>query len=193
VPELPPVLRPLAEHPDAAALFLDFDGTIAPIVSDPASARPLAGAPTVLDRLAAVLDLVAVVSGRPGAVRGQALGVRPGLRIVGLYGLEWLDEAGGVCRAPEAERWRDVVARVSDEARRDAPAGVTVEDKGLTATLHWRGHPEGEPWARAFVTAAVAGTGLVAQPGRMALELRPPLAMDKGAVVEQMGSGHATR
>ena len=62
---VPPALLPLTERPERAALFCDFDGTLAPIVADPADARPLPGATDVLGVLAGRYRLVAVVSGRP--------------------------------------------------------------------------------------------------------------------------------
>jgi trehalose 6-phosphate phosphatase len=65
-----------------------------------------------------------------------------------------------------------------------------VEPKGLTVTLHWRERPDLAPWAQRFATRTEAATGLVAQPGRMALELRPPIDADKGTVVSRLAVGH---
>src|SRR4051812_8239399 len=55
----------LGAAPARTALLCDFDGTLAPIVDDPAAAGPLPGAVEVLARLSERLGLVAVVSGRP--------------------------------------------------------------------------------------------------------------------------------
>ncbi len=178
------------EEPGAAALFLDFDGTLAPIVADPASARPLPGVPELLARLAARLGLVAVVSGRPVAYLVDVLGAPPGVHLAGLYGMEELGADGAVQVDEDARRWRPVLAEVSGEARRAAPPGVMIEEKGLAMTIHWRGNPGAEAWARSFAGRLIAGTGLVGQPGRMALELRPPGPTDKGAVVDRLGPGH---
>jgi trehalose 6-phosphate phosphatase len=65
-----------------------------------------------------------------------------------------------------------------------------VEDKGLTVTVHWRRAPSAEVWARSFAVRTAERTGLLVQPGRMAVELRPPVAADKGAVVDRWGRGH---
>ena len=178
------------EEPGASALFLDFDGTLAPIVDDPAAARPLPGVPGLLGRLAARLGLVAVVSGRPVAYLVEVLDSPRGVRLAGLYGMEQLGPDGELQVDEDAGRWRPVLVEVADEARRLAPPGVVIEEKGLAMTIHWRGNPGAEAWARSVGERLMAGTGLVGQPGRMALELRPPGPTDKGAVVEQLGPGH---
>jgi trehalose 6-phosphate phosphatase len=185
---LPTALRPLAERPSAAALFVDFDGTIAPIVHDPDQARPAPGATAVLARLVRILGLVAVVSGRPIGFLSEVLGPSPGLQVVGLYGLEWIDPYGSWRVEPSAEQWRPVVGRVVQQARSAAPPGLTVEEKGLSTALHWRGRPTAESWARSFARSIEDETGLVASSGRMSLELRPPLTIDKGTVVERLGA-----
>ena len=56
----------------------DFDGTLSPIVADPADARPLTGAPELLAELARSFAVVAVVSGRPAAFLVRPLGRPPG-------------------------------------------------------------------------------------------------------------------
>ncbi len=187
---LPEALRPLVERPSTSALFVDFDGTLAPIVADPLAARALPGAAAVLGRLAARYSLVAVVSGRPVAFLLDALGQVRDVRLVGLYGMEEWAAPGPVVEAPGAGRWRPVVARVTQRAQDGVPAGAEVEPKGLTVTLHWRQNPAAEAWATDLAARALADDGLVAQPGRMALELRPPVETDKGTVVRRLGRDH---
>ncbi|MGH9090406.1 MAG: trehalose-phosphatase [Acidimicrobiales bacterium] len=190
MPDLPAVLAPLGRRPGRAALFLDFDGTLAPIVPDPVTARPLPGVPGVLAALAARFALVAVVSGRPVAFLAEVLGRPAGVHLAGLYGME-VAGPGAEPRTTEAvAAWRPVVEDATVRAAAAAPAGVEIEAKGLTVTLHWRGRPEAEPWARRFAGDEAARTGLEAQPGRMALELRPPVAADKGTVVRDLAPGH---
>jgi trehalose 6-phosphate phosphatase len=177
---------PLRDRAREAALFLDFDGTLAPIVPDPASAAPAPGVPALLGRLAAGLGRVAVVSGRPASYLVGVLGPPPGVRLVGLYGMEEVEADGTVREDPEAARWRPVVEEVTRALAAAAPAGADVEAKGLTVTLHWRRAPSTEAWARAGAGAEAARTGLLVQPGRMAVELRPPAHADKGTVVERL-------
>lgn len=187
-------LAALARAAPDAAVLTDFDGTLAPIVPDPATARPLPEATAVLRALAERFAAVGVVSGRPAAFLLEHLGhAGPGVQLVGLYGLERVRH-GEVEVAPVARPWLDPVAEVAAAARREAPAGVGVEPKGAALALHWRGaaDPDGcARWAWSFAARAQEATGLHPQPGRRALELRPPLAVDKGSVVDELADGRA--
>lgn len=177
------LVRPWVERPSAALVVTDFDGTLAPVVDDPSRAIALPGAVDRLADLAARGARVAVVSGRPASFLAQRLApVADRLVLVGLYGLERLDR-GRVVTDPAAEAFRPVVAATAAAARASAPGGVTVEDKGLAVTLHTRGVPDGMGWAQA-AAAAGATLGLAAHPGKMSIELRPPLPVDKGTVVQ---------
>ena len=94
-----------------------------------------------------------------------------------------MGEDGSLETAPGAERWRGLVSDVVRRARRSAPPGVGVEDKGLSLTLHLRGAPDAGAWAQAFADQEAAATGLALHAARMSVELRPPLRIDKGTVV----------
>ena len=179
------VLGPWLEHPRRAGVLLDFDGTLAPIVADPASARALPGVPDVLAGLAARYRVVAVVSGRPAAFLAAHLPA-PGVQRWGSYGLERLADDGTVTVLPQAETWRDAVASVVARARQAAPDGVEVESKGLSLTLHVRRAPALAAWARSFAHSEAGRTGLTVHDARMSVELRPPLAVDKGTVVDRV-------
>ncbi len=91
--ELPPLLARLAEEPRAAALLLDVDGTLAPIVDRPEDAAVPPETRTELERLRGRYALVACISGRSGVDARRVVGV-DGLRYVGSHGLE-LAPAGG--------------------------------------------------------------------------------------------------
>ena len=80
-----------------------------------------------------------------------------------------------------------------DEARATAPAGVYVEPKGLTVTLHWRRAPVHKDWVLAFVERQHAEHGLVVHEGRHERELRPPVEVDKGTVVHALVAEHDAR
>ena len=185
---LPTPLYELAADPTHSALFLDFDGTLAAIVDDPVGARPLPGVPALLAQLAAEFALVAVISGRPTAFLRDVLGAPAGVELVGLYGLERALVASG-----DAAQWAAVIDAVVAEARAGAPTGVYVEPKGLTVTLHWRHAPEARGWVEAFVTQVAAAHGLAVHSGRMELELRPPVQVDKGTVVRQLAGEQGGR
>jgi trehalose 6-phosphate phosphatase len=180
-PALPAPLRPLADHPRQSALFLDFDGTLSAIVDDPVGATALPGVPALLEDLARCFALVAVVSGRPPDFLATAVGAPRGVEVIGLYGLARALTASG-----EAAHWAAVIDEVVAEARAEAPAGIYVEPKGLTVTLHWRHAPDAQPWVAAFAERERARRGLRVFGGRMELELRPPVDVDKGTVVRTL-------
>jgi len=185
-------LAALLDDPAASAVLTDFDGTLAPIVPDPATAAPLAGVPAVLAALTRRFALVAVVSGRPASFLAQRLaGAGPALRLFGAYGLEWI-EHGTPHYAPEVEPWWAPVAQVVEAARVEfAATAVGVEDKGCSVTVHWRRAPGEAARARDFARGWAQRTGLTLQPGRMAVEFRPPVGIDKGVVVERLARGCA--
>ena len=186
---LPPALTVLLEDPARSAVLTDFDGTLAPIVPDPETARPLEAAPGVLAALARRFGMVAVISGRPAPFLARHLaGAGPEVLLYGGYGVEWIT-AGALHRAPEVEPWVPVVAEVRARAQAVAPPALGIEDKGFALTLHWRRHPDLGPWAETFAAEQAARHGLALQPGRQAVELRPPVGPDKGTVVEQLAAG----
>jgi len=182
-------LAPLLADPGGACLLCDCDGTLAPIVDDPAVAAPLPASVTALHHLAGRLGRVAVVSGRPAAWLHDRFGA--GLVLSGLYGLERVeaDGEGQVVELPEAEPWRDVVAEVSERAEAAAPGGVGVERKGLSVTLHFRTAPDQRSWAEGFAADEAEATGLEASGAKASIELRPPLAVDKGTAARQLVEG----
>lgn len=184
---LPPALVPFAAAPTRSALFLDFDGTLSAIVADPRDAVPLPGVPELLANLATEFALVAVISGRPTSFLATALGSPAGVTLAGLYGLE------RALRGPDHDAWASVIDRVVAEASATAPPGVYVEPKGLTVTIHWRRAPEQERWVVAFADRAAAEHGLLVHPGRHERELRPPIDVDKGTVVQALADELAGR
>jgi trehalose 6-phosphate phosphatase len=193
------VLQPLLEHPPTTAVITDFDGTLAPIVTDPARARPLAGAVEVMARLAQRFGVVAVVSGRPASfLLDRVASVDDGtagpagvssIRLVGLYGLEWAGDGREITVDGNAERWRPLVADAAGRLRSAAPPGVEVEDKGLAVTIHWRRTPGAAEWVIIAVEAEARRTGLRSHGGRMSVELRPPTDADKGSAVRALTAG----
>jgi trehalose 6-phosphate phosphatase len=180
------LLAPFRADADGSGVFTDFDGTLAPIVDDPADARPLPGVVEALGRLAGAFGRVGVISGRPATFLRSHLGGH-GLFLSGLYGLEFVGDDGEVKAIDEAEEWRAVVERLVADA--DAGAGLAVERKGLAVTVHYRSDRSQEAAARAWVEQQAEATGLVVHPARMSYELRPPLQRDKGTVLDEAAEG----
>ena len=166
------LLRHLAEAPERAAVLLDVDGVLAPIVPRPEDARVPDETRRELVRLAARYRLVACVSGRPSSQVAELVGVE-GVEIVGEHGLEL---------APEAEAWAEKVQAFARGV--DWPA----EEKALSVSFHFR-RSDDQAAARAYlvhVADAAAAAGLVPRWGRMVLEVRPPVDADKGTAVRAL-------
>ena len=165
-------LARLRAEPGEAAVLLDVDGTLAPIVARPELAAVPEETRAEVRRLAERYALVACVSGRSGEDAARLVGV-DGVVYVGVHGLEL---------APEAERWRGALRPFAAEP------WPWLEDKGLTIALHWRlaGNEEGARRELEAVAARAEDAGLEARWGRKVLELRPPVAADKGTAVRSL-------
>jgi trehalose-phosphatase len=119
------------------ALFLDFDGTLAPITAQPQDAFPARGSRGVLLRLSEIPRVsVCVISGRRRADVLARVGV-PGVQYLGVHG--WDTGEHDV----SAELLQFVAeARNELAARLNGAAGVLIEDKGVSFALHHRGADE---------------------------------------------------
>ena len=103
------LLARLAEDPSQAAILLDVDGALAPIVPRPEEARVPAETQAELRRLHIRYALVACISGRTGVDAKRVVGV-PELVYVGNHGLEL---------EPEATEWGDRLQRFLEIAARN--------------------------------------------------------------------------
>lgn len=172
----------------AGRLFvaLDFDGTLSPIVDRPEEARMVEAARPSVSRLAARPDtVVAVVSGRGLADVRARVGL-PDLIYAGNHGFEI--EGRSLHREhPEAAAARPALESVADVLRSSlsGEAGVELEDKGWTLTVHYRRapDPDAEARVRRAVAAAVTDPGLMVTEGKKVLEVRPAVEWDKGRAV----------
>ncbi len=154
-----------------AAILLDFDGSLAPIVPEPEDARPWPGVAEALAELVERAGLVAIISGRPEAFIRRVLDVRK-VEVVGLYGLEGAPALDPAIKA-------HVAALAATEP------GARVEDKGVSVSVHVRGAPDPDAAAarlRGPVLAIATTHGLAAFEGKRVLELAPPGARKGGAV-----------
>ena len=170
------VLSQLAADPQRAALFFDVDGTLAPIVADPADSRVPDATRRELERLAGRYALVACVSGRPGERAREIVGVE-GVTYVGEHGLE-LDA--------EAETWAPRIRAFA------AATGWPAEEKRLSVAFHYRTAADPDAARRALEDIEVAARteGFRTRWGRMVLEVLPPLDTSKGTAVRRLLATH---
>ncbi len=164
---------------EQTSLFLDLDGTLAPLTQRPEGVGPDAARNGRLRRLAERLDgRLAVVSGRgiddldrilEGSVEALA----------GIHGLQ--RRHGGKVALAAAHDNLDAVVRALHAFSERMP-GTQVELKPLSAALHYRGAPQAEAEARLFGDALSARTGLKQQHGSMVIEFLTP-GSDKGEAI----------
>ncbi|MEE1810179.1 trehalose-phosphatase [Streptomyces sp. BE133] len=187
-------LAAILARPDRAVVALDFDGTLADIVPDPEQARAHPGAVDSLVALAPKVASIAVITGRPAgvAVRHGGFAGVPGLDhlvVLGHYGAERWDAVSGTVHAPAPHPG---VAAVRAELpgvldRFDSWHGTWIEEKGRALAVHTRRAADPQAAFEALrgpLGELAARHGLIVEPGRLVLELRPP-GMDKGVALAQ--------
>lgn len=183
-------LHAARERPERTALFLDIDGTLAPVVERAEDALVPVEVCRLLGALSARLRLVACVSGRAAADAKRLVGVG-GVVYAGAHGAELLiPSTGEIERAPELEAWRTPVREFAasidtTELRR---SDVRLEDKDFIQALHWRG-AEDDGAAEALVDEIARDAqarGFEIHHGRKVLEIRPPVHFNKGIAVARL-------
>ncbi|MFG2474000.1 trehalose-phosphatase [Streptomyces fagopyri] len=185
-------LQAILARPARTVIALDFDGTLAPIVPDPEQARAHPAAVPALAALAPKVASVAVVTGRPAgvAVRHGGFAGVPGLDhlvVLGHYGAERWDARTGTVSAPAPHPG---VASVRAELpgfldRIGAWQGTWIEEKGRALAVHTRRATDPQTAFESLrepLAELATRHGLIVEPGRMVLELRPP-GMDKGVAL----------
>jgi trehalose 6-phosphate phosphatase len=183
-------LEALLRAPQTALIALDFDGTLSPIVADPAAARAHPDAPAALRALAPLVGTLAVITGRPAldAVSYGSLEQVPGIVVLGHYGRQrWHD--GSLSSPPPPPGLavaREELPAVLAAAQ--APEGTWIEEKGEAVAVHTRRAAQPEETLerlRGPLAELAERTGLTAEPGRLVIELRPP-GSDKGQALRDL-------
>ena len=165
----------------ALLIVCDYDGTLAPIVARPQDAVPETGARAALGQLQVRPGReVAVLSGRRAEEVRTFLQL-PDLRVVGLHGMQWPDEA-------ESEPDRGVIADLL--AQLPQADGLRLEDKGATLAVHYREVAEPK---KAAVEARLADVqlpqGWEVMAGKMVREFRPA-GFGKGRALRRLAAEH---
>ncbi|MFJ8926248.1 trehalose-phosphatase [Streptomyces sp. NPDC102364] len=187
-------LNALLAHPRQGIVAIDFDGTLAPIVPDPDQARAHPDVVPALAALAPKVAAIAVVTGRPAsvAVRHGGFSGVPGLEhlvVLGHYGAERWDAVTGTVSAPAPHPG---VATVRAElpgvlAESNLWHDTYIEEKGRAVAVHTRRAKDPQAafdTLREPLAELATRHGLIVEPGRMVLELRPP-GVDKGVALTE--------
>jgi trehalose 6-phosphate phosphatase len=189
-PTLHEALNVVRADPGRAAVLLDVDGTLAPIVRHADDAHVPEVTRSLLIPISRRYAMTACVSGRRSAIARQIVSIGS-IAYVGNHGAEILRPGD---REPEVD---PDFARGGEQVRafRDGAPGeelhrlrVRAEDKDQIAAFHWRGAPDedaAEAAVRELASRAEA-EGLVVHWGRKVLEVRPPMEMHKGKGVRRL-------
>ena len=176
-------------------LFTDIDGTVSEIAPSPAEARVSPVCRKSLAILAKHLAAVVAVSGRPAAEARKMVGIDE-MVYIGNHGYErWV--AGRVELVPGAGDYPARIRAALDElSKLLSIEGLILENKGPTASIHYRRCRDREAALKAILSAvgglARAGNLRVSL-GKMAVELRPPLEVSKGTAVFSLISENRLR
>lgn len=177
-------LEPIRSDPSRAAVLLDIDGTLAPIVRHAADAHVPEATRGLLIEIARRYRVVGCVSGRRATTARQIVAIGT-IAYVGNHGGELLRPGATSPEVdPELETWtarvREFAGRVyTSELQR---IRVRSEDKDAIAAFHWRGAPDEAAAEQAVreIARRAEQDGLAVHWGRKVLEVRPPVVLDKG-------------
>jgi trehalose 6-phosphate phosphatase len=188
IPDEFPELQPFVAEPQRSALLFDIDGTLAPIVADPADSAVPDSARQLLEQIDNRYALVACISGRRALEARRIVGVES-IAYVGNHGLELLEPGAAEAVTDSALEPLASAVRAFARSAYDADLealGVRLEDKDAIWAFHWRGAPNETAAREALrrVASEADREGLVPRWGRMVLEIRPPVPTDKGTAVE---------
>ncbi|MDD5156087.1 MAG: trehalose-phosphatase [Candidatus Omnitrophica bacterium] len=170
-------------------IFLDFDGTLTPIVKTPDKAELSAKFRTLLGKIAESQNLkLAFISGRGLADIKNKIGIKNAI-YSGNHGLE-IEGPKIKFSLFSLPGYRKTLERIKNDLKQNISSvrGIFVEDKGLSLSLHYRQAekkliPRIKTIFHETVISYLAGNKIKVRSGKMVLEIRPPVEWDKGRVV----------
>jgi trehalose 6-phosphate phosphatase len=179
-------LQAWREEPGSVAVLTDIDGTLAPIVPTPDMSEVSEELKNLLRRLGEKYLLVAGISGRKTEDAFDLIGLED-VVYFGNHGFEILRD-GEVEVIPEALPYFERIQELERLAREElAPEGAFVEEKGITASVHYRNvSPDVGERCVELVQREGERLGLRVTVGRGVVEARPPIRADKGTAVRTL-------
>jgi trehalose 6-phosphate phosphatase len=165
----------------------DVDGTLSPIVDDPAAAIVLPASKQHLTAMQPKLELLAFVSGRSAADIHGRVGIADAV-YVGNHGMEkHLGETVQINNAVAA--YRPNLEAIMDAVREGLLPGMALEDKGATASVHYRRTENPQQTAATFkpqLEKLGQKHNIHIHSGKMVFELRPPVDVNKGTAFRDL-------
>ena len=179
-------LKAWSQDPGTTVILADIDGTLSPIVPTPDMSEVPEKLRELLRRLGERYRVVAGISGRAAEDALRLVGLEE-IVYYGNHGFEILRD-GEVEVIPEAAPYKPKVEELEERAREKLePLGAFVEDKGITASIHYRNTPpEVSERCKEFVKSEGERLGLRITVGRGVVEARPPIHADKGTAVRKL-------
>lgn len=187
-----------ALHARPCGLFSDVDGTLSALAPTPGSAVLLPGIRELLIEARGAFAVVAAVSGRAATDIRRLVDVEA-ITYIGNHGFDRIEPDGTFSLLDAAAPYREVIAAAADRLGRELMPrfpGMFVEPKGATASIHTRGAIDPRAADEAVYAAALAAAeqaGLRVTRGKYIVELRPPVAVDKGVAVAEAIRLHGLR
>lgn len=170
-------------------LFLDYDGTLTPIVETPQKALISGGTKELLQKLAKKhYCKLGIISGRPLQDLKNTIGI-DSVIYAGNHGLE-IDGPKIRFESQVSPRLKSIIRNIADVLRKRLSSikGVLIEDKGLTLSIHYRlvgkeDLPVFEKIISEVTHSYIVRDKIKVNPGKKVYEIKPPVKWDKGKVV----------
>ncbi|MDD4981058.1 MAG: trehalose-phosphatase [Candidatus Omnitrophica bacterium] len=170
-------------------IFLDFDGTLAPIALTPEKASLPAKVKETLKKISNKTDFtLAFISGRSLKDIKEKIGLK-NVIYSGNHGLE-IEGPKIKFAAPLSLRYKAILGKIKNDLENKLTfiKGVFIEDKGLSLAIHYRlADKKQVPLVKTIfhetVIIHLVRNKIKIKAGKKVLEIRPPLEWDKGRVV----------
>ncbi len=172
-------------------LICDMDGTLSPIVAIPSEAKLSLKNRELLEALSPALDLLAIVSGRGVEDLAKRVDIADAI-LIGNHGMESMVDRETIV-APEASAFQTNLKTLIQKLKHIDEPGVFLEDKGVSASLHYRQVADPETFRRDFweeLAELAKEHGLVFSEGRMVFEFKAPVKITKGTALENLIQEH---